>query len=208
MKTDFKLEWLAKCSKPSLGNILLEYRYLVHRFTPWLGLLISKTKYEKVRHLLLPNFIEESGDLNDNISHLQMLDNFILSSGIKNPDLYIPLKSTVVIEKWFYDLFDSGKTYEGLCVIGPSTEEISEQFLKPLLHSVRLLFSEKEIDYTYFDAHLSEMEVEHARCIEEAIRYMENIDKQLKSGKTHWVNEGLKKHIEFWNSMKDNFFTN
>lgn len=203
VKRKLEVGWLSELDSFAFQKVLCEYRYLVHRFTPWLGLIISKTDEERVRQLLLPNFVEESGSIGGTISHLKMLDNFLLSCGIQRPDEYRALQSTIETEQWFYNLFDSGNTYASLCAIGPSTEEISGQFLQPMLEATKIIFGESKVDFTYFDAHLSEMEVEHVRCIQEAIDFMEGKNPLLKNDSEKWINESIRRHSFFWDSLKE-----
>lgn len=202
-----EVDWLANLNKDELKMVLLEYRYLVHRFTPWIGLLISKTNIDKVRQLLMPNFVEESGcSRESNVPHLTLLDNLLKSVGIEYPENYTPTENTFKTEKWFYNLFDSGNTYKGLCVIGPATEAISHQFLMPLKDGICTNFA--TADMTYFDVHLSELEDEHAKSIDDAIDYFETLDKSAITFKTEFIQEGIKTHSKFWKSIKSNLSDN
>jgi pyrroloquinoline quinone (PQQ) biosynthesis protein C len=196
------VKWVEAIDIHTLSKVLKEYRYFVHRFTSWVGLIISKAEDERIRHLLLPNFIEESGNLDGAISHLKMLDNLLVSCGIKNIEEYKPLPSTIDMERWFYNLFDSGDTYASLCAIGPATEEISGEFLQPIFKVVKRLFVDKNINLTYFEAHLSAMEVEHVRAIHAAIEYMEQKNPLLNNQMNKWVAASISKHQYFWSSLK------
>lgn len=197
---ELQLNWLTKLSSNELKITLLEYRYLVHRFTPWLGLLIAKSKNEKVRQLLLPNLIEESGSIEGELSHLSILDNLLKSCHIQDPSVYQATKETILTETWFYSLFNSGNTYKGLCVIGPATEAISHQFLLPMYEAVKANWP--YADMTYFDIHLSEIEDEHAKQIESAIQEMEVASKSIIKTRNRYVMEGIEKHSSFWNNLQ------
>jgi len=196
---EFQLNWLTKLNSEELKLVLLEYRYLVHRFTPWLGLLVAKSKSEKVRQLLLPNLIEESGNIKGELSHLSILDNLLKSCQIQDPSVYKATNKTILTEKWFYSLFNSGNTYKGLCVIGPATEAISHQFLLPLYEAVKA--NCPYADMTYFDIHLSEIEDEHAKQIEFAIQEMQATKKSIIKKRNRYIIEGIEKHSSFWNNL-------
>lgn len=200
MKSELNLNWLKSISVEHNQLILKEYRYLVHRFTLWMGLTISKTENEVVRQLILPNFVEESGSINGAKSHLKMLDDLIHSVGIEKPVEYTPSAETKRIEQTFYSIYDEGDTYKSLCVLGPSTEAISHQFLQPL--SDITLKNFPKADTAYFDTHLSEVEDEHAIAIEKAISIMEEQDLSLILNKGNFINLGFNLHREFWKNIE------
>ena len=202
MTNKLNLNWLENISIEKNQFILNEYRYLVHRFTQWMGLTISKTQNETVRQLILPNFVEESGTIEGTKSHLKMLDNLFLSTGIKDYLNYKPTKKTKKIEESFYNTFDSNNTYKSLCVLGPSTEALSEQFLIPLMSVTLKHFP--NADREYFEIHLSELEDEHAISIDKAIADMELKDNSLQKNKSEFIEFGFDLHKQFWTNLENN----
>lgn len=200
MKNELQLEWLLFVSKEQNKFILKEYRYLVHRFAMWMGLTISKTENEIVRQLILPNFVEESGTIEGVKSHLKMFDDLLESVGINVLENYTPSKMTKEVENNFFTIFDNFNTYKALCVLGPSTEAISHQFLIPLQEITLKNFP--NADKEYLDIHLSEVEKEHAIAIEKAIENMEQTEKNLSKNKQEYIDIGFNLHKTFWDNLK------
>ena len=205
--------WVNSCSRQSLEVVLAEYRYLVRRFPQWLSLTIGRCEDEKVRQLLVPNLVEECGVWNDRASHLSLLDQCLRTCGVPVASTYAPLKSTQEAERWFFDVFSNEPTYVQLCVLGPGTEAVSQCFLKPLEQGLRNGFPESTVDFSYFEAHKTEMEEIHVRNIEEAITHIEQLDHRAQptrrdTMKAKWIALGIHAHQTFWDGLKSHLSTN
>jgi len=197
--------FLNSIESKSINSILCEYYNLVKRFPQWFALTIALTEDEIIRKLLLPNLVEETGDLDKNPSHLQFLKNLLNSCEI-DYNHYSPSEKTREIESWFYTLFASDDTYKKLCVLGPATERFSQSFLDPLEEAVRDNFKSKNVDYTYFDEHRPEVEVHHADDLDKAIKHFEDSylsipQSEINILREKYVSEGIAKHSEFWENL-------
>lgn len=196
------VSWLEKADEESVKRVLLEYRYFVKRFPSWLALTIAKSEEMTIKQLLMPNLTEECGEIKGQVSHLKMLDNFLEGCGIEDIESYQPSKTTKEMENWFFNLFDKGNTFKSLCTLGPATEEISNQFLIPLMNASKRVFSNKQLDFTYFDIHLSEVEEHHSKAIQEGIEFLETMKPIFQRKKTIYISEAVEKHKLFWNFLK------
>lgn len=197
-----KADWLSQSQPMHLLACLVEYRYLVGRFPQWLALTIGHSQCERVRQLLLPNLIRESGSDRE-LSHLSLLDGCILSCGAAYTDAHIPRPATRCVEEWFFRVFASGNLYSSLCVLGPGTEAISWSFLQPLCHGLKGAFGQSQVDLSYFDVHRPDNEDEDARMIQEAMHLIEQrspID--LSVERAAMVNAAIDKHQQFWDSLR------
>ncbi len=200
-------EWLTTATAKKLAFSLLEYRYLVKRFSQWLALCIGKSEYEPVRRLLLPNLIEELGGSENAPSHLTLLDKTIGSCGIVGIAEYNPTEETRRIEAWFFSVFSEQPVYNGLCVLGPGTEEISSKFLDPLETGIKNAFSNITLNLEYFSVHQTEMEKKHSESIEQAILILDKISMEengisLINEKYQWSRDAIEAHNSFWNHLK------
>lgn len=212
MKTPSQIEiqaaWLENQSRDNLKFILAEYRFLVGRFVQWLGLTLGKSSDERIRQLLLHNLIEECGQIGGARSHLSLLDDCLASCGIIPVIDYKPLRSTICAEHWFFSTFSNQDCHTCLSVLGPGTECISQQFLKPLEIGIRQAFGCESVNYSYFDVHRAEVEIFHAQDINRAIELIEadcDLDeiKRLKRSRYYWSNEAISQHDVFWTSLRN-----
>lgn len=204
MNEYFQLEWLMGLNKAQMQRVLLEYRFYVRRFVPWVALIMARTSSLKIRQLLITNLYEECG-LYVEDSHVSLLDKTIKSVGIEiSPEFHKPYLFTQDLEEWFYDTYNNYNTYKSLCVLGPATEAISAQFLLPFKNAILHVFNDRNICIEYFDIHLSEVEANHAINCEEALSLMENEDKSLRLLREQFTLEGIEAHNKFWAYLKLN----
>jgi|ERR1039458_334383 pyrroloquinoline quinone (PQQ) biosynthesis protein C len=208
MKKQIKAQWLENESRENLQFILAEYRFLVHRFMQWIGLTFGKSSNERVRQLLLHNIIDECGRIGGDPSHLSYLDDCLASCGVVASEHYKPRPSTRRIEKWFFDVYQHRDCHVCLSVLGPGTESISQQFLKPLEAGLRHAFAGQKVDYKYFDVHRPEVEIAHAEDIAKALAIVEQstesaVRKKFEKERIHWAEQAIAHHAEFWTSLKE-----
>lgn len=193
------VKWLTKAKKETLIKVLLEYDLIQKRFVPWLCHIMANTEHERVRQLLLPNLNEECGDFRKKNSHhdlyLKMLEYNKIS--VTNHKFS---KLTIETDKKYTQLFSSKNTYRSLCAIGPGIEAISSDFLFPMYIAVKNIYGDSK-HMIYFTLHLSEMEDEHANCIENAMRIMENENPKLLLKKEAYINEGIEIFRNFWDNL-------
>ena len=199
-------DWVSELSAAAIRQVLLEYRFLVHRFPQWLLLVAGRCEDERVRQLLIPNIVEECGEIAGALSHLSLLDLCLSSLGVKNHYDYSVSDETRNIEGWFYRVFLTETVYRSLCVLGPGTEAISEEFLWPLERAVRRNFD--GVDLRYFDAHRPAVEGDHAEAIEAALLYYEEKATSeeihsLSCTREEWTRKGQGAHAYFWEALKD-----
>ncbi len=197
------VEWLRDIPRRAVETVLLEYRYLVHRFPQWLALVIGRSEHERIWQWLLPNLVEECGSLDGEPSHLALLDRTMASFGVAGVEQYHPTDETRAAENWFYDVFAEQNTYESLCVLGPGTEAISQTFLQPLEECLRRKLGGDNLDLAYFAAHRTEVEAQHAEHIDAAIQYLEEQAETKDREKMHaaratWTQAGIDAHAKFW----------
>lgn len=204
-------DWLEMESRDNLKFILAEYRFLVGRFVQWLGFTFGKSSDEQIRQLLLHNLVEECGQIGGPRSHLRLLDDCLSSLGISSLNDYTPLQSTRRAEGWFFDTFSNHACHTCLCVLGPGTERVSQQFLKPLEAAIRQAFARDTVDYTYFDVHREEVEAFHALDIDKAIMLIEDRSdpreaERLRRSRQFWTDEAISQHAGFWISLQSHLY--
>lgn len=206
-QNEIHAEWLENESRDNLKFVLTEYRFLVGRFVQWLGLTLGKSSDERARQLLLHNLVDECGQIDGPRSHLSLLDACLTSCGIVMEENCRHLPTTRSTENWFFDVFSNQDCHTCLSVLGPGTESISQQFLKPLEAGIRKAFAGEAVDYAYFDVHRPEVEVFHAEDIDKAIELVERSVafhevERLQRARQFWSIEAIHQHSAFWNSLR------
>jgi len=194
-------KWLNRVPDVVLRDVLVEYRYLVRRFPQWIALTIGRSEDNEIRQLLMPNLVEECGSQN-RPSHLEMLDRCLTSCGIVLDRQREPFKTTKAIEAWFYSIFATESTLASLCVLGPGTEAISQEFLIPLETGLRNAFRTVDVDFSYFEAHRTTLEEQHAKNIQAAMTRLENLENQSAAERDTWIRAAIDAHADFWTFLK------
>ena len=199
-------DWVINCEKRQIVITLFEYAYLIKRFPQWFALLIGRIENQDIRQLLLPNLVDESGSFKGDPSHKDYVNSLIKSINYDITEYTTSIK-TIELEDWFFNLFYKGDLYKCLCVLGPATESVSYQFLNPLEEAIKKCFSDKNVDYTYFEVHRPEIEIKHAKDLNAAIKIYENLcfDSDINGIKSGYIEEGISKHQEFWDNLKKSF---
>jgi pyrroloquinoline quinone (PQQ) biosynthesis protein C len=199
--------WLQTADSQTLEHCLLEYRFLVRRFTQWLAAIIARSDDQRIGQLLLDNLVDELGGLEGPPSHLQLLDALLTSCGVLNVERHRPSAETVAIEAWFLRAVREEPVLHALCVLGPGTEAISSQFLEPLERGVVRAFPDRKLDVRYFDVHRTQVEARHAEDINKAIELAcGGLDEvggpQADKLKTEWAQAARQQHEHFWRAMR------
>jgi len=189
-------KWLMECDKELIAAALMEYELIQRKFVPWICQIMANAENEKVRQLLLPNLIEESGSFGRQNSHHDLYLKMLERNKI-NVQNHTFDQLTLNTEKNFTKIFKSNNTYRSLCVVGPGIEAISADFLYPMYQGVLRNFGNSR-SLIYFTLHLSEMEDNHANCIEKAMKIMENENPKLLKKKDKYINEGIEIFKVFW----------
>jgi hypothetical protein len=206
--TPLEMNWLQNVSDKALCFAVVEYRYLVHRFSQWLAMLIARSDQEKIRQLLLSNLVDELGGLESGPTHLELLDRLLESMGVTSFVDFRPKEFTHATEEWFTKAIGEFPLYDSLCILGPGTEEISYTFLEPLENAIKKTFFNRRLDLRYFDVHRGTLEDIHVEQILQAIMYLEEAaDKEekiaLKNSKIMRVEEATNYHKFFWDSIRN-----
>ncbi|WP_427159889.1 iron-containing redox enzyme family protein [Aliinostoc sp. HNIBRCY26] len=84
---DRKLHYLQIAPLETLQNICLQYRYFIKEYPNNLGVLVSKLPYGKMKSLMAQILAEELGEGDNNLTHLRLFDDFLLSIGISEDAL-------------------------------------------------------------------------------------------------------------------------
>lgn len=193
------VKWLNNVQKETLIKVLLEYNLIQKNFVPWLCHIMANTENERIRQLLLPNLIEECGDFRKKNSHNDLYLRMLKFNNI-NVANHKYSKLTIETEKKYTKLFSSKNTYRSLCAIGPGIEAVSSDFILPMYIAVKNIFGESK-HMIYFTLHLSEMEDEHADCIEDAMRIMEKDNPKLLDKREAYIKEGIEVFRNFWDNL-------
>jgi pyrroloquinoline quinone (PQQ) biosynthesis protein C len=197
-------EWLNRASAYKLSFALQEYRYLVHRFSQWLALVVARASDARIRGLLLPNLFEEIG-VPPEVSHLSLLDSCITSCGIRVDPVRRATGATREIEQWFVGACANENLLAGLAVLGPGTEMVSQSFLSPLEAALRRVYGERRVDFAYFDHHRPEVESGHAQAVDEAIRILCEASGDrgaCEAERDFWAGKAIERHRQFWEAVQ------
>jgi hypothetical protein len=154
----------------------------------------------------MPNLIREAGFGPDGVTHLELLDGCLRSCGVDYSDSFRPARSTAELEEWFFSVFASRNVYTSLCVLGPGTEAVSNDFLGPLERAVKKEFGSGRngANLAYFDAHSAKNEDEDAKCILLAMHEIErNSPVDLSKERATMVRMARTKHQQFWDSLAE-----
>ncbi len=195
--------WLDDLTKTEMRIVLLEYGYLIHRFTQFIALVIGHAENAEVRRLLISNLIDEIGDDRDNLAHVYLFEICATSCGLQM-DSNAVSQSTQDIENWFFSVFNSADTARSLAVLGPGTEEIAQSFLVPMERGLVRVFG--SVDLRYFDVHRPQYESMHIGDIRQAIHIVRN-----SHPKSEWLGfdekietntkEAMAMHTKFWDNI-------
>ncbi len=195
---DHKLGYLETASVDVLINIFHEYRFFIKYFISDLGLLMFKAPFGKFKCMIAEIAVDELGSAPDK-THLTLWDNFLVSMGDnpatieesnypENIELMEGLRTSMLEKSFFYGVGLRGMGAECLCQIYLSSA------YKRLLKNPNIQAMKEQIDWTFWDIHTGEEDIEHGEMVRQAIDEMLAVDES-----------GLKPLAEGYFRAKDNW---
>jgi Iron-containing redox enzyme len=178
---DKKLHYLQNVSLETLQKICLQYRYFTKEFPDNLGILVSKLPSGKMKSLIAKILSEELGEGNQELTHLRLFDNFLLSINISedllessiNPDniaLLNEINQLTLNQSPAYAIGLCGMGAECLCQIYLANMH------KNLILNPYIIDNKRNIDWEFWNFHVGEADVIHSQLVKEAINEVADAD--------------------------------
>lgn len=196
----------ARLDPKKVGAIFSQYRHYCSGFTGFLEILLQRTNSPIVQKPLLENLWEERGSGNANLSHVTMLDDFVVAwgvaTGLTPEEAKRFPKAEVPVTSFLNDIrehLQKAPLAAAFGFIGPGTEEVtSEQYARFLkgLRSYGLVAEEK---LAFFDVHIA-ADIQHANFFWQALEQValtESDWDDVTAGAKH----SLTRETKFWNEM-------
>lgn len=152
-------------SLSSLKNILSQYRFFTIYYIADLAMLINKMPFNAMRSVLAEILYEELGNGDNNKTHPQLYDNFLISVGVVETQYLVPPGRIVQIldevsedmssRSWQYGLGLRGMGGECLCQI--YLEVLYEAFIQN--NAIEAI--KPQIDWDFWDIHMGEVDLHH-----------------------------------------------
>jgi|SRR5579883_2264390 len=163
----------AQLSRAEIREFMVQYYHYVRRFIGWIGLLLTHSDDDRIRFYLLPHLSDEINDRATRSSHRTLLMDLLVALGLDDQEIVAsrPRPETARCERYFWDLYSTGRTLDGLFALGPGTEAVSCCFLEPMERGIRRAFNLPEEAYQYFEVHRPEVEQAHVEFLNDAIRH-------------------------------------
>jgi hypothetical protein len=192
------LDYLETASVDVLIDIFHEYRFFIKYFISDLGLLIFKAPFGKFKCMIAEIAVDELGSSPEK-THLTLWDNFLVSLGDnaatlessnypENIELMEGLRTSMIEKSFFYGVGLRGMGAECLCQVYLSSA------YKRLLKNPNIEAMKAQIDWTFWNIHTGEEDIEHGVLVREAIDEMLAVDES-----------GLKPLAEGYLRAKDNW---
>lgn len=184
---------LQSASLEALQNIFLQYRYFTKYYSGDLGLLIFKAPDGKFKSLMAEILYEELGNGDPVRAHTKLLDNFLLGIGVNGEDLENSLESenALLLEEARQLMLANPPAY-AIGLRGMGGECLCQIYLtavfKQLLKNPVILKIKNNIDWTFWEIHTGEVDIEHRQKVRAAINEIVDTDpssvEQIAAGYT------------------------
>ncbi len=196
---------LQSASLEALRYIFLQYRYFTKYYSGDLGLLIFKVPDGKFKSLMAEILYEELGNGDPARAHTKLLDHFLLDIGINNDDLENSLEpeNALLLEEARQLMLKHPPPY-AMGLRGMGGECLCQIYLtavyKSLLKNPFILEIKDIIDWTFWEIHTGEVDIEHRQKVRAAINEIIGTD----PGSIEYIAAGYLKAKNAW----DSFWTN
>lgn len=168
------LQWLRTATRQELHETFLEYRVFTIYFADDLALLVAKMPGGRLKSLMAKLVSEELGEGNPEISHIKLLEDFIVSLGVPPERLTQPTnaENRELLTKMRALLLSKPHTY-GVALRGMGGECICQIYLLTLYEQFRrnpfVEASTKQIDWRWWNIHAGPVDSEHNKMIKESV---------------------------------------
>ncbi len=165
---------LQNLSLETLQNIFLQYRYFTKYYSGDLGLLIFKVPDGKFKSLMAEILYEELGNGDPTRAHTQLLDHFLLGIGVHGDRLENSLEpeNALLLEEARRLMLANPPAY-AIGLRGMGGECLCQIYLtavyKSLLKNPLILELKDAIDWTFWEIHTGEVDIEHRTKVRAAI---------------------------------------
>jgi hypothetical protein len=167
-----ELAWVSTASQAQLQKIFLEYRVFTASYADDLALLVARTPRGQLKTLMSALVYEELGSGEPDKSHIEMLERFVQSLGVRSFDsdtdprnlqLLREMRSMLLEEPPIYGIALRGMG--GECVCQVYLTELHRQLVKnPYCRECRA-----SLDWEFWDVHAGEPDLEHNRMVKRGI---------------------------------------
>ncbi len=171
---DEKVQSIRSADPGKLRRIFLQYRHFTKYYGSDLGLLIFKLSLGRLKSLVAEITAEELGNGDPERAHTRLLDHFLLDIGVdenelensitpENLALLEELRSLMLSQPPSYAIGLRGMGGECLCQIYLTAvyrQLVENPYIREHRHA---------IDWTFWDIHVGEVDIEHRRMVRAAI---------------------------------------
>lgn len=162
------LAWVSDASLTGLQRIFLEYRVFTDHYADDLALLVARTPRGPLKTMMSELVYEELGSGDHRESHIDMLERFIRSLGVKRVDQPTDPRNLAVLAEMRRLLTDEPVIY-GIALRGMGGECVCQVYLTELHRQLRqnpyCQTNNDAIDWQFWDVHAGEPDLAHNRMI-------------------------------------------
>lgn len=158
----------------ALQTIFLQYRYFTQYYGGDLGLLIFKVRDGKFKSLIAEIAYEELGSGDPERAHTKLLDRFLMDIGVHRATLDTSLDphNALLLEEARTLILSNPPAY-AIGLRGMGGECLCQIYLtavyKQLVNNPFIQAHKDNIDFTFWDIHTGEVDIEHRRKVRAAI---------------------------------------
>jgi hypothetical protein len=166
------LGWVAEASPRALQRIFLEYRVFTDHYADDLALLAARTPRGPLKTLMSELVYEELGSGDPEQSHIEMLERFILSLGVKDFSQPTDPRNLALLAEMRRLLTEEAVIY-GIALRGMGGECVCQVYLTELHRRLRqnpyCKSHNDSIDWQFWDVHAGEPDLAHNRKVKHGI---------------------------------------
>jgi hypothetical protein len=167
-----ELSWIATASQSQLQRIFLEYRVFTACYADDLALLVARTPRGHLKTLMSALVYEELGSGEPAKSHIEMLERFVLSLGVRSFDSDTDPRNLQLLRDMRRMLLEEPAIY-GIALRGMGGECVCQVYLtelhRQLVKNPYCRESREALDWEFWDVHAGEPDLEHNRMVKQGI---------------------------------------
>ncbi len=209
-KANDMFSYLEHADLETLKSILVQYRHFTVYYIPDLALLVARINNGKMRSFLGDILSDELGHGDSSKAHPYLYDKFLNSIGVTDKEIqYSALKSNIQLLDDARDkLIDPRNSQEyAIGLRGMGGECICQVYITQLYESMMknpfILENKSQIDWHFWDIHVGDHDIEHARKTRELID-AEIVSKE--GGNLLDLGLGYGESMESWEIFWNNIF--
>ena len=166
------LAWVAEASPHALRRIFLEYRVFTDHYADDLALLTARTPRGPLKTLMSELVYEELGSGDPEQSHIEMLERFIRSLGVRDIEQSTDSRNLALLTEMRRLLTEEAVIY-GIALRGMGGECVCQVYLTELHRRLRqnpyCKSNNDAIDWQFWDVHAGEPDLAHNRKVKHGI---------------------------------------